>query len=182
MKQWSLIPIPSPVQIKTACCRILGHFFAGYRSTSPPASSFTNRSQTKSFPPGKRSRSSGQGYYKVRETWTRDFLCLADKDLQVAPTKGDKLALLAAGLGRKKVTFGNKYGALIFKGKLEDGGFELLRSVARPGELPPSAGYTVPFQRDGAGLGQALIYVRPIQQNLDMSELVNQENTSVVSG
>ena len=36
--------------------------------------------------------------------------------------------------------------------------------------------------RDGAGLGQALIYVRPIQQNLDMSELVNQENTLVVSG
>ena len=108
--------------------------------------------------------------------------------------KGDKLALLAAGLGRKKVTFGNKDGALIFKGKLEEtypklkqgGGFQQLRSGARPGELlvvkPPSTGYTVPFLRDGTSLGQALIYVRPIQQNLDMSELVNQENTSVVSG
>ena len=91
--------------------RVLQNFrtlFAGYRSTSPAASSFTKRSQTKSFPPGKRSRPSGQGYYKVRETWMRDFLYLADKDLQVAPTKGDKLALLAAGLGRKKLTFGQR--------------------------------------------------------------------------
>ena len=63
---------------------------------------------------------SRSGYYKVRETWTRDFLCLADKNLQVAPTKGGKLALLAAGLGRKKLMFGNKDGALIFKGKLVD--------------------------------------------------------------
>ena len=73
-----------------------------------------------------------------------------DKVLQVTPTKGDKLALLAEGLGRKKVTFGNKDGALIFKGKLgktypklkQGGGFELLRSGARLGELlvvkPPS--------------------------------------------
>ena len=49
----------------------------------------------------------------------------------------------------------------------EDSGFELLRSGARPGELllikPPPSGYTVPFLRDGAGLGQALIYIKPIQ-------------------
>ena len=103
--------------------RVLQNFrtlFVGYRSTSPVAPSFTKRSQTKSFPPGKRSRSSRQEYHKVRETRTRDFLCLADKDLQVATTQGDKLALLAAGLGRKRLTFGNKDGALIFKGKLVD--------------------------------------------------------------
>ena len=58
-------------------------------------------------------------------------------------------------------------------------------SGAWPGELlvikPPSSGYTVHFLREGPGLGLALIYLRPIQQKLDMS-VVNQENTSVVSG
>ena len=82
-----------------------------------------------------------------------------------------KLTLLAAGLGRKKLTFGNRHDAPTFKRKMEDAypklkegsGFELLR----PGELllikPPPSSYTVPFLRDGAGLGQALIYIRPIQ-------------------
>ena len=86
-----------------------------------------------------------------------------------------KLTLLAAGLGRKKLTFGNRDDAPTFKRKMEDAypklkegsGFELLRSGARPGELllikPPPSSYTVPFLRDGAGLGQALIYIRPIQ-------------------
>ena len=114
---------------------------------------------------------------------------MANKDVQVVPTKADKLTLLAAGLGRKKLTFGNRDDAPTFKRKMEDaypklklgGGFDLLRSGVRPGELllikPPPSGYTVPFLRDGAGLGQALIYVRPIQQNLDISE-VKQEVVS----
>ncbi|KAL9961660.1 hypothetical protein ACROYT_G030651 [Oculina patagonica] len=102
--------------------------FAGYRSTNPGTSTYPKRSETKSLPPAKRSRPSGSGYYRVRETWTREFLCMANKDVEAVTTKEDKLTLLAAG-------------------------------------------YTVPFLRDGAGLGQAIIYVRPIQQNLDMSEV-----------
>ena len=94
--------------------------FAGYQSSSPAESPFTKRSQTKAFPPAKRSRSPGQAYYKVQEMWTSNFLCLVDKDGQVAPTKGDKLALLALGLGCEKVTFGYKDGALILKEKLEE--------------------------------------------------------------
>ena len=112
-----------------------------------------------------------------------------DKDAQVVPSKADKLTLLAAALGRKKLRFGNRDDAQTFKRKMEDaypklklgGGFDLLRSGVRPGELlvikPSPSGYTVPFLSDYAGLGQALIYVRPIQQNLDMSE-VKQEVTS----
>ena len=54
-----------------------------------------------------------------------------------------KLTLLAAGLGRKKLMFGNRRDAPTFKRKMEDAypklkegsGFELLRSGARPGEL-----------------------------------------------
>lgn len=172
--------------------RVLQNFrslFAGYRSTNPGTSTCPKRSETKSLPPAKRNRPSGGGYYRVRETWTREFLCMANKDAQVVPNKADKLNLLAAGLGRKKLTFGNRDDAQTFKRKMEDaypklklgGGFDLLRSGVRPGELliikPSPLGCTVPFLRDYAGLGQALIYVRPIQQNLDMSE-VKQEVVS----
>ena len=115
---------------------------------------------------------------------------MANKDSQSVPTKAAKLTLLAAGLGRKKLTFGNRDDAPTFKRIMEDaypklkegGGFELLRSGARPGELllikPPPSGYTLPFLRDGAGLGQALIYTRPIQENLDETE-VKQEVVSL---
>ncbi|KAL9971595.1 hypothetical protein ACROYT_G017776 [Oculina patagonica] len=117
--------------------------FAGYRSTNPGTSTYPKRSETKSLPPAKRSRPSGGGYYRVRETWTREFLCMANKDVEAVPTKADKLTLLAAGLGRKKLTFGNKDDAPTFKRKMEDaypklkqgGGFDLLRSGVRPGEL-----------------------------------------------
>ena len=62
---------------------------------------------------------------------------MANKDVEVVPTKSDKLTLLAAGLGRKKLTFGNRDDAPTFKRKIEDaypklklgGGFDLLRSA-----------------------------------------------------
>ena len=126
--------------------RMLQNFrtlFAGYRSTSPAASSFTKRSHTKSFPPGKRRRSSGQGYYKFRETWTCDFLCLAD----------------------------NRVVALNYPGVVHGpASYSLLN-------LPPQVAL---FLFSEMVLAWAR-FLRPIQQNLDMSELVNQENTSVVS-
>ena len=59
---------------------------------------------------------------------------MANKDVEVVPTKAEKLTLLAAGLGRKKLTFGNRDDAPTFKRKMEDaypklklcGGFDLL--------------------------------------------------------
>ena len=70
--------------------RVLQNFrslFAGYRSTNPGTSTCPKRSETKSLPPAKRNRPSGGGYYRVRETWTREFLCMANKDAQVVPNK-----------------------------------------------------------------------------------------------
>ena len=100
--------------------RVLQNFrslFAGYRSTNPVTSTYPKRSETQSLPAAKRSRPSGGGYYRVRETWTREFLCLANKDAQVVPNKADKLTLLAAGLGRKKLTFGNRDDVQTFKSR-----------------------------------------------------------------
>lgn len=82
------------------------------------------------------------------------------------PCKSQKLQLQAAGLGRKKVVFGNKDGAVEVSKKLEGaypklkagGGFELLRSGIGSSLAflpPPATGYSVPYLRDQAGLGQA---------------------------
>ena len=79
-----------------------------------------------------------------------------------------------AELGRNKVVFGSKDSALQVKKKLEEayqngGGFEILCSgyssgkslvVLRP---PVSVGRLIKFLRDGSGLGQALAYIRPLQ-------------------
>ena len=53
------------------------------------------------------------------------------------------------------------------------GGFELLR-IGDP-RTSPVTGYSVPFLRDSAGLGQALAYIRPLQKDLDLSTSIDEE-------
>lgn len=85
------------------------------------------------------------------------------------------------GWGKKKVVFSSKGSFVDVKEKLESiypklkdaGGFELLRMGSPNSKLflinPPAGGYSVPFLRDTAGLGQALAYIRPLQMDLDTS-------------
>lgn len=158
----------------TTSNRALANFrtlFQSYNNSSPSRA----RNQSNS----RRSNTS----FQPRETWTHDFLCLSKTNVCKVPTKTEKFALLAADLGRKKVVFNSKDDAKAVKltlekifPKLKDGGgFELLRSGAKPGELflikPPAAvGYSVPFLRESAGLGQAIVYIRPLQKDLDDTE------------
>lgn len=99
------------------------------------------------------------------------------------PVKSQKLELQAAGLGRKKVVFCNKDGAIEVSKKLEaaypklkaGGGFEILRSgIGRSLAFvsPPATGYSVSYLRDQAGLGQALAYLQPLQVELDVSPIL----------
>ena len=99
------------------------------------------------------------------------------------PVKSQKLELQAAGLGRKKVVFGNKDEAIEVSKKLEaaypklkaGGGFEILRSGIGSSlsfVSPPATRYSVPYLRDQAGLGQALAYIRPLQVELDVSPVL----------
>ena len=95
------------------------------------------------------------------------------------PSGLEKMRLQNAGLGCKKVVFSCKASALdvqrvlerVYPKISESGGFELLRSGSPCTVLtlinPPAGGYSVPFLRDAAGLGQALAYIRPLQQDLD---------------
>ena len=125
-------------------------------------------------PPAKKARS----FFQVKETSTHDFFCLASTSADCVPRRAEKLALQNAGLGRRKVVFSCRGSFVDVKAKLENvypklkdgGGFELLRSGSPNSKLaliiPPAGGYSVPFLRDAAGLGQALAYIRPLQMDL----------------
>ena len=65
-------------------------------------------------PAAKRSRSnfgSQNRYFKPKDTWTHDFLCLASPLRQCVPTRAEKLRLQNAGLGRKRISFHKNDGA-----------------------------------------------------------------------
>ena len=127
-------------------------------------------------PPAKKPRD-----YLVKETWTHDFFCLASASSECVPQRPEKMALQNARLGQKKVVLSSKGSFVDVKEKLESvypklkdaGGFELLRMGSPNAKLflinPPAGGYSVPFLRDTAGLGQALAYIRPLQMDLDTS-------------
>ena len=127
-------------------------------------------------PPGKKPK---KGHFQVKETWTHEFFCLSRTNATGVPSRMEKIKLQNSGLGRKKVVFSCKATALEVQRVLEStypklgetGGFELLRSGSPCSSLvlinPPATGYSVPFLRDSAGLGQALAYIRPLQKDLD---------------
>ena len=129
-------------------------------------------------PPKKKERHASI-FFKPRETWTHEFLCLSYCRQEVVSSKEMKWKLQVAGLGKKKVCIYSKANATEVKTKLEEvypklasgGGFEILRRMSNELVLiePPPSGYSVGFLRDIAGLGQAIAFVRPLQRNLDMS-------------
>ena len=162
--------------------RTLGNFrdlFAPYRSNNRGSLSSMNQ---EARPPKKRKKHNNAApKFKLRETWTHTFFCLANREQIVAPSVALKTSLQQAGLGRKKICFNWKATAADVKTKLEEvypklkngGGFEIMRrGGAQVNDLmviqPPRSGYSVPFLRDTAGLGQAIAFIRPIQINLDM--------------
>lgn len=116
-------------------------------------------------------------------------MCLSNIDQETVPSREEKNRLNNAGLGEKKVVFGDKRGSwehvksVLEKEfpKLKDvnGAFEIMRSSGNRRSLElvsiPSMGYTVPFLKEI--LGQAIGYIRPLQKNLDLApaSTVNQE-------
>ena len=156
------------------------NLFAGYGPRE--SSSMCSRNQRAFPPPAKRAKS--QSFFIPKETWTHEFFCLAETNTDRIPSRQQKFVLQSAGLGRTKLVFGSKDTAKLVQEKLEKaytklsqgGGFEILRSGATVKELvvirPPSlSGYNVPFLRNESGLGQALAYIRPVQKNLNITEL-----------
>ena len=155
--------------------RVLGNFrnlFAPYGNNRRSISS-----STQSVNPRKKRKPNAVSF--KRETWTHTFFCLDNQEQCTPPSTALKEKLQNAGLGRKKICFNCKANAMDVKAKLEEeypklkesGGFDILRRGAQTSELvciqPPRSGYSVPFLRDSAMLGQAVAFIRPIQKNLD---------------
>ena len=160
---------PTPSDRDASVMADFRNLFSPY--TAPTSSSLLR--VQKPSRPQKRGSQPGP-YYKPKETWTHDFFCLSNPQQETIPCKSQKLQLQAAGLGRKKVVFGNKDGSVDVSKKLEaaypklkaGGGFEILRSGIGNSLAflhPPATGYSVSYLRDQAGLGQALAYLGPLQ-------------------
>nr|XP_040024494.1 uncharacterized protein LOC120812493 isoform X2 [Gasterosteus aculeatus aculeatus] len=119
-----------------------------------------------------------------RRSYTHTVCCLADHNADKIPSVLVKAELLTSGLGEQKVTFsGNDHDPMVITNKLievfpklqQGGGFELLKLVGstRSRNLAllqcPSTGYTLAYLKDPSTMiGQATIYIRPLQQDLPL--------------
>lgn len=79
--------------------------FAPYNR--PPLAPLSSSVQTKRNPVKPK-------FFKIKETWTHDFFCLAAKDQERVPTRAEKFDLQQCGLGRIKVCFHSKASLLTF--------------------------------------------------------------------
>ena len=156
-----------------------------YRRIFPGLSS---RSVTSYTPPKRPKKVGYTPLAYVRETWTHDFYVLSNQKQSLTPNKQEQHCLMKAGLGRKKLVCPSKKAShsefcqfLEEKfPKLKDGGgFELLRCGGGGGGqrplvvVPPGpAGYCIPYLKEF--FSQAVVYVRPLQANLDTNEEATQ--------
>ena len=162
--------------------RALQNFRSLFSSYGSPRSSWVGRPLAKN---------AKKGPFQVKETWTHEFYCLSKTVADRVPSRLEKDHLQNAGLGRKKVVFKCNATALEVRRVLEGvypklcggGGFEILRRghpcTALVLITPPATGYSVPFLRDSAGLGQALAYIRPLQKDIDLSVQIVEEEVQV---
>lgn len=133
-------------------------------------------------------------FFQPKETWTHNFCLLGCISDDITPSKEDIYHLQKAGLGKRKVVFPNKnanhddFLDILQKEypKLkEGGGIELLRAVGGGGGQrklevlsPGQQGYTIPYLRGTICIGQATIYLRPLQKDLDLSPMTSDVSVS----
>ncbi|XP_077941209.1 uncharacterized protein LOC144385299 isoform X2 [Gasterosteus aculeatus] len=119
-----------------------------------------------------------------RRSYTHTVCCLADHNADKIPSVLVIAELPHSGLGEQKVTFsGNDHDPMVITNKLmevfpklqQGGGFELLKLLGstRSRNLAllqcPSTGYTLAYLKDPSTMiGQATIYIRPLQQDLPL--------------
>ena len=147
-----------------------------FTSTSrPPANCCRNRSNSR-----KRKRTGQQNGTTKTKSVIRKFVCLADKEQTTVPDREDQRELLVARLGEIKVSVPedtNETGVRdllinVFPKLKESGGFELMYVESRSKDL-----LVIPQGPDGLSMkylasfiGQGKIYIRPIQQDLLLTE------------
>jgi hypothetical protein len=117
---------------------------------------------------------------KPKIAWKHKFVCLGDHLAQKIPTaEWEKALLLEAGLGEQEVEF-TELSPTYFKSKLysafpkleEGGGFHLMKCKpnSRNLEILPMSLHSSPINLKQR-VGNARTYIRPIQRDLDLSSL-----------
>ena len=130
----------------------------------------------------------------VKDTWTKEFLVLSSPSDDKTPRADMLQSLQAAGLGKVKVVFKDNNGDFShLKNTLEEyfpmlksqnGAFELLRADRGGNTRPllsihmPNTGYTTKYLKEAVP-GSAVIYVRPIQSDLDISAVKKEDGVKV---
>ena len=122
--------------------------------------------------------------------WEHEFICLSQCGETTPPTPMDKANLIRAGLGPRKLSlfeFGDSaqfHDDMIaaFPKLREGGGYELMRTQQNNNRelcvIPSlSGGYTAEYLK--AIVGQAKVYIRPIQQDLSTSPMSDDSEVSV---
>ena len=134
---------------------------------------------------GGRSRSTSFG-----PSWGHSWVCLALKDAKWTPTPRDRAGLREIGLGEKRIRIPLQSSAsqvheilLQEFPKLEEGGgYEICRTHVGSRELNvipcPPDGYTQSFLSIEAG--QARLYIRPLQRDLDTTPTFPEINSSEI--
>lgn len=122
--------------------------------------------------------------FSPKETWTHDFCLLSMQNESFTPSRVRMNALLDTGLGKARISVKKLASHDELKQALEDkfpklksgGGFEVLRAEGGGGGqrplsiVPPGAfGFSAPYLKDR--FNSAMIYIRPLQANLDDSPL-----------
>ena len=134
----------------------------------------------------------GKGKKGRMQSWTVKMVCLASPtDTRVPTTIAAKEVLIEAGLGEKKIAIPDiemshdEFWSLIagYFPKLEGcGGFELLRCVANSRcleSISPKIARSPKLLRAVAGTSK--IYIRPVQQDLDIEPTVSESSFNEVS-
>ena len=139
----------------------------------------------------KRGKSGGKGK-KKNSTWTKEVVCLKERDQQITPSTEEKIEWAQLNLGLRKLVFcgdgdaTNIHDIILeaFPILSECGGYTLMRVSDNSHDLVaiegPDGGVTVPFLKDI--LRQAKLYVRPLQCDVPQEKLklMNKEAKEVI--
>ncbi|XP_058645519.1 uncharacterized protein LOC131548308 isoform X3 [Onychostoma macrolepis] len=131
-------------------------------------------------------------------TYTHTFCCLGRKDASTVPSRVGKDQLQRLGLGDKRLVFrGNQDSSADFMDFIlstypemrDAGGFELLKISGTTHNrnlslIPcPNQGYSVRYLKDPAVfINNSTIYIRPLQRNLNMENVLNDEPVDAQPG
>ncbi|XP_006813139.2 uncharacterized protein LOC102800801, partial [Saccoglossus kowalevskii] len=115
-------------------------------------------------------------------TWTHDFVCVGSTDYDWCPSPKQRSDLSKIGLGERKIripigsTSAQVHEQLLdeFPKLSEGGGYEICRAFHGSRRMVPiscpSEGYSQPFLK--AEAGQAKLYIRPLQNNLETTPAI----------